>query len=208
MASEYIIMGDVIGSSKQDAVGLMENVQEVIRSANREFKEDLRSPLTVTLGDEFQGVASSLDKAVRILFYLDETRLRKEWMFSFRYVIHYGEIDTDINTEVAYGMLGEGLTKARSLLELKEKGKRFRILVEDEQKSRMLNRLLFAADGISKRWSRKNMPLIYDMIFRTDNAEVAGKHEKNASQIWKMRRNNLIEEYRQLKEVILEVANS
>lgn len=40
---------------------------------------------------------------------------QKRYHFKLHYVGHYGEIQTPINREIAYEMMGPGLTQARAL---------------------------------------------------------------------------------------------
>lgn len=202
MKNAYIIMGDVISSRNHQAAGLMDGMQNLINTTNKRWENNLLSPLTVTLGDEFQGAGASLAGAIGVLLSLEETSLKEQAKFEFRYVVHYGVIETEINTDRAHGMLGEGLTRARELLDSKNKKYRFTISLDDSFKSTSLTGLFKVLDGIKGKWNLNNYPLIYDMIHKSKDNKVADIHGKNASQVWKMRRNNLIQEYRELKEVI------
>lgn len=198
-------MGDVIGSSEYQPAALMNNMRELVDSTNKTFRNELLSPLTITLGDEFQGLHSTLKGSLEVLFFLEEYRLMKQWDFAFRFVVHFGAIETQIIYETAHGMLGRGLTRARE--QLQQKNKKYRILISDEDqfKTDALNRLFRVMDGIKSKWKPRYYPLLHDMIQNPDNGKVAGIHGKNDSQIWKMRRNNLIEEYRELKSTIFDI---
>ena len=83
---------------------------------NQKLEHDIISPYTVTLGDEFQGIATSLHAVIEAIFYMEETILRKRLEFKVRYVAVHGEIDTPINRLKAHTMMGPGLTKAREVL--------------------------------------------------------------------------------------------
>ena len=122
MADYFIVMGDVMGSRRLDATKLRQQLKTLLSASNRDLNTEILSPYTTTLGDEFQGVARSLRGVAECIFYWEETRIKKENNFGIRYVAHYGEIQTPINTEVAYGMMGPGLTKARALLTDKRRG--------------------------------------------------------------------------------------
>jgi len=209
MAKYFIVMGDVIESRKQDATRLRQQLKALLASCNRDLKSAILSPYTTTLGDEFQGIARSLRGAVESIFYFEERRVKKQNAFGIRYVVHYGEIQTPINTEVAYGMMGPGLTKARALLTDKRRGQpRFCIDLPDKRLAENLTRLFGVIDGLTGRWVRKDFSLIADMLSDTNNEEVAARHHKNRSQIWKRRRHLLIEEYRMAKAVILDLADA
>lgn len=199
-------MGDVIESRKLDATKLRQQLKTLLSACNRDLKPEILSPYTTTLGDEFQGIAGSLHAVAETIFCLDEARIKKQYDFMIRYVAHYGEIQTPINTEVAYGMMGPGLTKARALLTDKHRGEpRFCFDLPDTQLAENLTRLFSVIDGLTDRWKQRDFSLIADMLLNTNNEEVAAKHKKNRSQIWKKRKHLLIEEYRAAKAVVFDL---
>lgn len=207
MARQYILMGDIIRSSEYEARQLRREFLRLIASCNETMKEGILSPYTVTLGDEFQGVASSLHTAIEAIFYIEETALRAGLAFKIRYVTVHGQIDTPVNRLKAHNMLGQGLTKARKMLMDKGRGeRRFRFALVDNYLMNQLNRLFVVVDGLTDRWDVADAPLILDMLHDTNNEEVGLKYGKNRSQIWKRRKHLLIEEYRVLKETIVQVA--
>lgn len=209
MAKYFIMMGDVIESRKREARRLRGQLTALLTACNRDLKSAILSPYTTTLGDEFQGIAKSLRGAIENIFYFEERRVKKQNDFEIRYVVHYGEIQTPINTEVAYGMMGPGLTKARALLTDKRRGQpRFHFDLPDKRLTENLTRLFAVIDGLTGRWVRKDFSLIADMLLNANNEEVADKYHKNRSQIWKRRRHLLIEEYRMAKAVILDLADT
>ena len=202
-----ILMGDIVGSSKHRHVRrLRRDFMSVVDSCNKALKQGIVSPYTVTLGDEFQGVAASLSALLKAVFYMEEAILREELGFKIRYVAVYGPIDTPINRLKAHTMMGAGLTKARQILSDKGRGRpRFRFDLPDAYLMGQLNRLFLVLDGIVDRWATRDGRLISDMLANTHNEEVGGLHGKNRTQIWKRRRNLLIEEYRALKEAIMDL---
>ncbi|MCX7638803.1 MAG: SatD family protein, partial [Cyclobacteriaceae bacterium] len=105
-----IIMADVVGSSKQKANALMKTFRKLTDEVNQDAKQYIVSPLTVTLGDEFQGIVTDLTGAVNILIMFEEKIIRSGQDIKLRYVIHQGEIATPVNIHNAHGMLGKGLT--------------------------------------------------------------------------------------------------
>jgi hypothetical protein len=209
MLLQYILMGDIIASSRYRASALRDAFLAQIASCNKALAEEIESPYTVTLGDEFQGVAASLNGAVAAIFFLEERLLGVRPPFRLRYVLVHGEIDTPLNRRKAHTMMGAGLTRARKLLTDKRRGQpRFRFDLPDQTAAGRLERLFLAIDGLTGRWSSSDAELIADMIANRHNGEVGARHGKNRSQIWKRRKHLLIEEYRALKEVVLEMADA
>ena len=206
MAGRYILMGDIVGSSTYKASKLRREFMEIVSSCNKTLEGEILSPYTVTLGDEFQGVARTLRGLFDAVFYLEEISLLKRLRFKVRYVGLYGEIDTPINRMKAHGMMGAGLTRSREMLSAKRRGKpRFQFELPEAQMTKELNLLFLVIDGIMAKWDPDDGPLILDMIANNNNVEVGKKHKKNRTQIWKRRKNMLIEEFQALKEVILNV---
>ncbi len=206
MAKRHILMGDVIGSSKHDVRQLRKEFMGLVSLCNQKLEHDIISPYTVTLGDEFQGIATSLHAVIEAIFYMEETILRKGLEFKIRYVAVHGAIDTPINRLRAHTMMGAGLTKAREILTDKRRGEpRFRFDLPDAHTMNQLNRLFLVLDGLTGRWDTGDGLLIFDMLANPHNEEVGVTHGKNRTQIWKRRKHLLIEEYRALREAIMEL---
>ncbi|MCG2587252.1 SatD family protein [Rhodohalobacter sulfatireducens] len=199
----YILMGDVVRSSDYESEKLGKTLKELVHSANKDLRKKTLSPYTVTLGDEFQGVTKSLESGIETLFYFEEERLAKELDFKLHYVLHFGKINTEINRETSYGMLGEGLTEARKKLTAKKRDRRrFNFSLEQKEQSEQLNRLFEVLEGITEKWKLDDFALILDMIQSDNDQEVGEKHGKDRSQIYRRRKTLMIHEYNLLKESI------
>jgi len=200
----YILMGDVVSSKDYDSQTLQKQLNNITESCNKALRNDLLSPYTITLGDEFQGIPNTLLTAIRTLFFYEEECLRQNLDFKLHYVVHYGKIDTKINPEIAYEMMGPGLTKARELLGSKKRDrKRFQILLDNKVLTQQLNRLFEVLDSIIRSWKIDDYLLILDMINNDNNAEVGEKHDKNRDQIWKRRKTLMVHEYNLIKKAIV-----
>ena len=117
MMANIVLMADIIGSSKRAGKELMMQFKQLTDSVKRKHTKRFLSPITITLGDEFQSVVKSVEDAMAVVVELEEKIIELNFEFKLRYSIYEGEIDTPINKEVAYGMLGEALTKARATLD-------------------------------------------------------------------------------------------
>ena len=127
-----ILMADIVGSSKRKGKALMNDFKIAVAWVNKRDKSHIASPLTITLGDEFQGVVKNTHSALQIVFDLEQYLMRQENPFKLRYVIHEGKIETKLNRKNAYEMLGPGLTHAREeLVALKSSRNRFKISLKD-----------------------------------------------------------------------------
>ncbi|MEP1150558.1 MAG: SatD family protein [Balneola sp.] len=198
-----IFMGDVVSSSSYEGEILSKELNELVTETNSSFKKNILSPLTITLGDEFQGVLKTTASGVNLLFHMEEAILEKELDFKLHYVLLLGEIETEINPKIAYEMLGKGLTEARNLLSSKKRNrKRFKFKLRDKEQSDQLTKLFEVLDAIILNWKKEDYPLILDMISNDNNEEVGELHGKNRAQIWKRRKTLMINEYNLMKDFI------
>ncbi len=196
-------MGDVVNSSDYDGEVLSKGLKELVESTNKKFSKDILSPLTITLGDEFQGVLNSVSTGIDLLFHLEEELLITEPDFKLHYVLLLGEIETEINPDIAYEMMGKGLTEARKMLSSKKRNrKRFRFKLQNKEQTEQLSKIFEVLDTIILNWKKEDYPLILDMINNDNNSEVGDLHDKNRDQIWKRRKTLMINEYNLLKDFI------
>lgn len=199
-----ILMADIQNSSQQDQKKLAVEFKALIQSANKYFKNELYSPLTITLGDEFQGISKTLTTAIKIIFYLEETILRKEYTMKLRYIVNTGKIETPVNHKIAYGMMGSGLTAARNhLTALKKENNRFKIFTNNPGRTSTLNQALFLYQTYIDHWKPKDFALISSFLKLIDYKKVALKHKLNPSSTWRRQKSLNISQYNSIKEIIL-----
>jgi len=191
----YIIMADIVNSSGLKGQGkqLMSQFRDLVAALNAEHAQDILSPLTITLGDEFQGVAASLPAAISILIASEESRIRKDVAFSLRYVVNYGEIETPINVEVAHEMVGEGLTGARRCLEAMKSNRyaHFELELAETDPETLLQDALTLFFGIVQKWKQDDYPLIA--------AFLDGHEYKRAAELVGRERTSTLRKYRSLR---------
>jgi hypothetical protein len=201
---QFILMADVISSGKKDQKKLMVDFKDLVEDVNESYKNDILSPLTITLGDEFQGVIKNLVTSANIILSLEENIIHKKLNFKLRYVLHQGEIETPINTDIAYEMLGQGLTEARlKLNNLKTDKSKFVISIENKLKENILNNAFKIFEGISQKWDlKKDYELVSHFIQFCDYKIIAEKLHKTRSQIWKREKTLNIESYKATKNII------
>jgi len=209
MALQYIFMGDITGSRKLDSRLLARDLKKCLEIVQTKAGHLILSPLTTTQGDEFQGVVRSLKAGVSLLLLLEETLLRENFSFALHYVLHEGEIDTAINPQRAWEMLGPGLITARSALGRKGRGRRkFQFLLDDPARQRRLEAVFLLLERLQEEWSAKDHSLIAAMIASQRDEEVGRRTRKDRSQIWRRRRTLRIEDYRLIRDLALDLATS
>lgn len=200
-------MADIIESHVYAQQALMQAFKAIVQEANRQFKADLYSPLTITLGDEFQGVVRDVQTALRIIIFLEEIRIERGEQYNLRYVLLEGDIETSINTAIAYEMLGTGLTQARQALNrMKSETLRFQILIENTRTNTILNQAFIIFEVIRSAWNlERDHVLITAFLKNADYKIVAKRLNKNRSLMWKRAHNLQIESYNAIKKIIATV---
>lgn len=198
-------MADTINSRKSQAKLLQSQLKQIISYINKQFENSLLSPLTITLGDEFQSILKNETQGIRIILAIEEFIVIHEMKIKLRYVLVNGEIETRINRKIAYGMLGSGLTRAREKINrLKKSSDRFHIeKLNDEIK---INDLFILFQSIVDGWKEKDFKFVASFIKHHDYKIVAEENFKTASQMWKRNKSLKIREYEIVKKLILDNA--
>lgn len=209
MAGYYILMADIISSRSQKGSQLIETFREVIDDINRTNKNRLLSPLTITLGDEFQGITNSIQAAVAIIIQIEEKLINKGAGFKLRYVLHYGEIDTPINHEIAYEMLGKGLTDAREKLNELKNNKEERVVLDVEHQNicKTLNKAFLIFSHIVDKWKLEDYPLISAFLKDKDYKAVANELSRDRPSTWRRQKTLRVAEYYAIKDIIIYLSN-
>ena len=194
-----------MGSSKRKGKALMNDFKIAVAWVNKRDKSHIASPLTITLGDEFQGVVKNTHSALQIVFDLEQYLMRQENPFKLRYVIHEGKIETKLNRKNAYEMLGPGLTHAREeLVALKSSRNRFKISLKDEAVSTKLMLGMIIYQGIVDRWTtaqQKVVSVFWEEL--SDYKKVAKKLKKDPTVMWRRKRSLMIDEITSLKKLMV-----
>lgn len=207
--NKIILMADIQDSGSKNSINIMDFFRQTVDEINVVFKKNIESPLTITLGDEFQGVIKNVPNSINIIYYIEELIVKNNINFKLRYVINEGKIDTKINPIRSYEMLGQGLTDARNQLnELKKNKSRFFISLTSEPKNIVLNESFVVFQNIIDNWNiEKDQEILAHFIDLEDYKKVALAVNKDKSQIWKRNKNLNIDSYFAIKRVILSIVN-
>ena len=197
-------MADIVGSRSKDQNGLMARFKAIVKRVDTESRNTLLSPITITLGDEFQSVVSNLSSALQIIISLEEIIVKEEVDFKLRYVLVEGEISTPINPMIAHEMMGSGLTEARETLsELKNTRNRVHVKIKDEARSAAINNAFVGFQDIIDDWKlKKDYYIVSKFLEFGDYKRVAVELNKERSLMWKRERSLKIEAYLALRNVL------
>jgi len=204
----FILMADIIKSSEKKAPKMMAHFSEMVEQVNHQYAGNLLSPLTITLGDEFQGVVKGIADAISVIFKLDYLLLSATEPYKLRYVVNYGNIDTPLNPERAHRMLGPGLTEAREYLDRMKKEKvSVSVLGLQQSKQHKLNLAFMLYRSLYDDWHVKDRKVAAAFIENGDYKVQAKRFQKDPSSMWRKRKSLKIEEYHAVKELINELAD-
>lgn len=197
-------MGDIVGSEDYVQNDLQQEFSKLCKSINQHNKTLLVSPLTITLGDEFQGIASNLSSGINLILQTERLRITSGLNFKIRYVLHFGEISTDINKKIAYGMLGTGLSRARQLLDdSKSQHIRFTTDIQSIQLNDTFRQAFSIYQTIIDQWNiSRDAELIASFLKWVDYKAVADEMNKTRSLIWKREKSLMIKEFFAIEKLI------
>lgn len=155
MSSRYaVVMGDIVGSEAVPSrTELHQHFNTVTDAANDEFAKSLASPLTITLGDEFQGLTYSLAQA-----FIIATTMRLRLMLEnvkCRFVVGTADLETKLNQKAAWNMMGSGLATAREKLNEKRSRNAYRFSLgeKDTLLELLLETIGHSMSAMEEGWS-------------------------------------------------------
>lgn len=197
-------MCDVVNSRDKNQNSLIKDLKETVAHINRKYKGEILSPLTITLGDEFQGVLNHFSTAIKIIIEIEEYVIKNKFDFKLRYILNTGNIETKINTKVAYEMLGPGLADTRNKLnELKSSDNRINFFIEEDILCSVINNSFVVFDSIINKWDIENdFEIASNFIEFRDYKIVSEKLSRNRSLLWKREKTLNIKSYLAIREVL------
>ncbi|HWE98758.1 MAG TPA: SatD family protein [Caulobacteraceae bacterium] len=126
-----VIMGDIVGSETAPSVTRLHQIfNAAVAAANEEFGEALVAPLTITLGDEFQGLATGLSLGFAIISRVRYTLLAQG--VACRFALGIASIQTPVDPARAWNLMGPGLAQTRTKLEEKRRAHAYRFHLPSE----------------------------------------------------------------------------
>lgn len=165
-----VLMGDLIGSESSPSVRrLHEAFNRAVQAINTRRRKQLTSRLTITLGDEFQGLAPSLAAGLSVIRELRAALLADK--VRCRFVLGLARLETPLNTSKSWNMMGPGLSKAREKLADKRSPNSYRFsLPDDPAFETLLDAVGMSVTEIEDSWTARQF-------------EIAGESMTNAEQI-------------------------
>ncbi len=181
------LMGDLVSSEKTSSVEeLHATFNEAIELQNRTHRSALASPLTITLGDEFQGLLTTFVDGVSMMRSLRLHLLAQG--VDCRFAIGVVEIQTPLNQARAWNMMGPGLAETRNKLNEKRSDTRYRFSFPDHPPVEWaLEGIGTGLTAIERRWTPRQLDDIGASLAGSSALEIAARRNVSAHSVYKVR---------------------
>lgn len=212
MSKYLVIIGDIEDSQSvesQDREVLQEQLSETLEELSNAYEDQIVSPYTITLGDEFQAVFNSGDavfvQMIKIMAALHPVGVR--------FSLAVGRIDTPINSEQAIGMDGPAFHQARGGIELlKESGYIFNILFDDENyqaspEAAIINNSLQLLSGRIRGWNKRRIIILHMIKEGYDYKQISKALDISQPAFYKNREAGMLDVVDELSNNITAVIN-
>lgn len=176
-----VLIGDLRDSrSVRDRAALQRVFESSLVFLNEHFCDALVSPLTITLGDEFQAVFSDPTPVWEIVSVL-QARLHP---VTARFGLGVGVISTPIHPDSALGMDGPAFYRARDAISrLKKDGGNFR--VEGLEDAELINHSLALVSGLQESWHSNRFVTYHNLIAGVPVRRIAQELQLSKTAIYK-----------------------
>jgi hypothetical protein len=202
-ANYAILMADIVGSESAPSIKTVHRTfNKAIDAANETYAATIASPLTITLGDEFQGLLTGLEHAWDVAAALRLRLLVAD--VPCRFVIGTATLETPLNTRQAWNMMGPGFSAARDKLDDKESTNAYRFSLPDEPiVESLMNAIGGALTQTELEWTPTQLAYFAKVReAKRTNAEVAKSLGVTARSLYKVLHAARAEFHNRLAEVL------
>jgi hypothetical protein len=161
------VMGDLVRSETATSVeGLHASFNRAVDRVNAAPDLTLASPLTITLGDEFQGLAPGLEGGLAVVRRLAREMWREG--LACRFALGAVRVETPVNAARAWNMMGPGLAGTREKLASKRDPNIYRFHLPDAPVVEGLaDALGLALTLIEEDWTARQREIVTALIAET-----------------------------------------
>lgn len=166
------VIADIIASKKvENRSPLQKLLNNILEEINDQYSDNIESNLTITLGDEFQGIIKDFQTAFLIIDLIDtrlkvSTRININEEVTLRWGIGLGELATPINNKkLSTGTDGPSYWNARKAIEEvhahNDYGKTNERLITNAEEDEFLNSVLRLQNVIRNQWTSSQQETAY-----------------------------------------------
>ncbi|HEL0676790.1 SatD family protein [Streptococcus equi] len=160
------VIGDLIHSKQIQSRSLVqESLKACLEQLNHDFSPYIVSNLSVTLGDEFQGLLTNDAPVFQLIDLINQAMTG----YPVRFGIGQGTILTDINPDISIGADGPAYWRAREAIHYIHQKNDYgntqvAIRTDKEQKDLVLNSLLAAGEAIKASWRASQLEVFHALL--------------------------------------------
>jgi hypothetical protein len=201
-------MGDIIHSERASSVAQLHlKFNAAVEYVNNQMPADIVSPLTITLGDEFQGLTYTVSGSLHAARTMRLSLLEQD--IACRLVVGLVRLESPVNPKTAWNMMGAGLARARERLSEKRNPNAYRFsLPEDAHLELLLDAIGYSLTDIEDGWTdRQRAVAIEALSSELSSADLAAEFDVVPRTLYKIRSAAKFEIYRNQWNV-LELAAS
>ena len=214
----FAIIGDIVDSKKiLNRNETQEKLNNILKAINIEYERNIAAKFIITLGDEFQGLLSN---PIHLFDIIDKIKFKMH-PIKIRFGIGIGDIDTEINKEMALGADGPAYHYARKMVD------EIKILNKTNSKAlyntdigvssiykhdivNLINNNLCLCYFIEEKWTDKQRELIEKIMFsQKTQREIADELNLAQSSVQRRLKNsgyyNYIHVKNSLNRILMEV---
>lgn len=195
------LIADIVKSKEiEERKTFQETLGELLEKLNQESADNIASPYTITLGDEFQAVYNRFDSVFQDIFYI----LWRLYPVKIRFAFNYDIINTNLNKKTALGMDGPAFHGARSLLtELKQKDETIiQVNTTELLSPDLINATLKAFSKEINNWPQTALGVMYYSLKGYSVKDMISRLSVKQRAIYKSIETNHIREYEDVLKAI------
>lgn len=182
-----VVMGDLVASERAvEPAALHQYFNAAIARQNKGSAAQIVSPLTITLGDEFQGLAHTLVAALAIVRNIRADLMHHD--IDCRFAIGLVALTTPLNTAQAWNMMGPGLSTTRERLNQKRQDNLYRFALPNKPIiSLLLEALGTSLTAIERRWTAQQRLDILAALSGQSASAIAQRRNVSRHSVYKVR---------------------
>lgn len=173
MKEVLAMIGDIVMSKNIENRNIFQNnLNAIFKKINKDSKENIYSPYTLTLGDEFQTVYKTADSVFKDTWKIIETIYPQK----VRFAIGIEKLTTKINPNQAIGMDGPAFYLARDGIdELKKHDNTIiQCFSPHDINLNLINKCLKLLSAITQKWKINSIKIL-NSIMNDDPLEIISK---------------------------------
>ncbi|MGT2749984.1 SatD family protein [Streptococcus orisasini] len=160
------IIGDIISSREiKDRHESQKQLQKLLNQINSQYKTVLKSPFTITTGDEFQAL---LFPDSRVFQIIDDIAIGFQ-PYQIRFGIGAGGMLTAVNPKQSIGSDGPAYWHARAAIDYIHDNDDYgsshlAVMLDDKEAAQQINAVLAACEFIKSKWTTTQTELLSGLL--------------------------------------------